>query len=235
MTALSIDEKRELLKRHFLLQHMREWDLERLARHSRVADYDAGDLIFRKGDPGESMIVVVGGRVMIGSQSSDGREVVFNIINPGEVFGEIAFLDGKPRSADARALVASQCLVLERRHFLPFLEETPKVAIEMMVVLCQRLRNTTGQVEEATFHDLPIRLAHKLLAFAEHYGTETDRGARIELTLKQTELGAMLNATRESVNRVLRKWARDGVIELDRGAIALVDTDRLAELSGLHG
>lgn len=235
MTALTIDDKRELLKSHFLLRHLREWDLERLARHSRIADYSAGEGIFRKGDPGGSMLVVVSGRVVIGSQSPDGREVVFNIINPGEVFGEIAFLDGEPRSANARALEPCSCLVLERRHFLPFLEEAPQVAVELMTVLCRRLRNTTDQIEEATFHELPIRLAKKLLAFAEHYGTETERGARIDLTLKQTELGAMLNATRESVNRQLRRWAKDGMIELDRGTIALVDTRRLSEFAAGDG
>ncbi len=234
MSSLSLEDRKTLLRNHFLLCHLRDWDLERLARHSRIASADDGDYIFRKGDAGDSMIVVISGRVVIGSRGTDNREIVFNIINPGEVFGEIAFLDEEPRTADARALEDTAYLILERRHFLPFLEENPKIAISLMTVLCQRIRNTTDQIEDVAFHELHTRLARKLVAFADHYGKpvdETQDATRIGLQLSQTELGAMLQARRETVNRQLRAWVKSGLIEMDDGWITLLDRDALEDLA----
>lgn len=231
MVQLSVEEKREILKNHFLLQHLRDWDLELLARHSRVLEVPAGQTIFRKYDPGENMIVVISGRVVICSQSVDGREVVFNIMNPGEVFGEIAFLDGQERTADARVLEDAVCLVLDRRNFLPFLEDNPKVVIELLTVLCDRVRSTTVHIEDTAFLEFRSRLAKKLLAFGRHYGKSSVKGSHIELGISQTELGAMLQATRESVNRQMRSWVKEGVIEVDKGSITLVDPDRLETIA----
>lgn len=231
MVQLSVEEKREVLKNHFLLTHLRDWDLELLARHSRVLEVAAGQTIFRKHDPGDTMIVVISGRVVICSQSADGREVVFNIINPGEVFGEIAFLDGRERTADARVLENAVCVVLDRRSFLPFLEDNPKVVIELLTVLCDRVRSTTVHIEDTAFLEFRSRLAKKLLAFGRHYGKAVDKGSRIELALSQTELGAMLQATRESVNRQMRRWVKQGIIEVDKGSITLVDLDRLETIA----
>ena len=231
MVQLSVEEKREVLKNHFLLTHLRDWDLELLARHSRVLEVAAGQTIFRKHDPGDTMIVVISGRVVICSQSADGREVVFNIINPGEVFGEIAFLDGRERTADARVLENAVCVVLDRRSFLPFLEDNPKVVIELLTVLCDRVRSTTVHIEDTAFLEFRSRLAKKLLAFGRHYGKAVDKGSRIELALSQTELGAMLQATRESVNRQMRRWVKKGIIEVDKGSITLVDLDRLETIA----
>ncbi len=231
MTTLSLDRKKELLKGHFLLRHLRDWDLERLARHSRILNAKAGTVIFKKHDPGDSMIVIISGRVMIGSKSAEGREILFNIMSTGEVFGEIAFLDEESRSADAKALEDTTYLVLERRYFLPFLEENPKVAVELMIVLCKRLRNATGQIEDTAFFELSTRLAKKLIAFAEHYGSIHEHGSRIELPLSQSDLGAMLNATRESINRQLRSWVKSGLIEMEDGSIIVVDIKRLTEVA----
>ena len=231
MVQLSLEEKRDILKNHFLLCHLRDWDLERLARHSRISEIASGETIFRKYDAGDTMIVVIRGRVVICSHSVDGREVVFNIINPGEVFGEIAFLDGRERTADARVLEDVTCLVLDRRHFLPFLEENPKVVIELMTVLCERVRSTTVHIEDTAFLEFRTRLAKKLLAFGEYYGTPVGQGSRIELSLSQTDLGAMLNATRESVNRQLRSWVKKGLIEIDKGTITLMELERLEDIA----
>lgn len=231
MVQLTVEEKREVLKNHFLLTHLRDWDLELLARHSRVMEVPAGKTIFRKHDPGDTMIVVISGKVVICSQSTDGREVVFNIINPGEVFGEIAFLDGQERTADARVLENAVCVVLDRRSFLPFLEDNPKVVIELLTVLCERVRSTTVHIEDTAFLEFRSRLAKKLLAFGQHYGKAVDKGSRIELAISQTELGAMLQATRESVNRQMRTWVKKGVIEVDKGSITLVDLDRLETIA----
>lgn len=231
MAQLSVEEKRDVLKSHFLLQHLRDWDLELLARHSRQLEVKSGDTIFRKYDSGDTMYVVVSGRVVICSQSPDGREVVFNIINPGEVFGEIAFLDGRDRTADARVLEDVTCIALDRRSFLPFLEEHPKVVVELLLILCERVRSTTVHIEDTAFLEFRSRLAKKLVAFGQHYGEAVAQGSRIELALSQTELGAMLQATRESVNRQMRRWVKKGIIEVDKKSITLLDMDRLEAIA----
>lgn len=231
MAQLTVEQKRDVLKTHFLLQHLRDWDLELLARHSRQIEVKAGNTIFRKFDSGDSMYVVVAGRVVICSHSTDGREVVFNIINPGEVFGEIAFLDGRERTADARVLEDATCIVLDRRHFLPFLEEHPKLTVELLLILCERVRSTTVHIEDTAFLEFRSRLAKKLIGFAHHYGKPVEQGSRIELSLSQTELGAMLQATRESVNRQMRRWVKKGIIEVDKKSITLLDIDRLEDIA----
>ncbi len=231
MRQYSLEEKSKLLRSHFLLKTLSDDDLEKLARYSQVQQVEAGTVIFNKYDAGDSMMVIITGSVMIGSSSFAGKELVLNIIGQGEVLGEIAFVDGEERTADARALEDTTYLVLERRYFQPLLDEQPKLAVELLGVLCQRLRNTTDQMEDTAFYELKTRLARKLLAFAEHYGSESGVRTNIKLPVNQSELGAMLSATRESVNRQLRELSNEGLIELDQGAITIVDQDALDDFA----
>lgn len=231
MRQFSIEEKGRLLRNHFLLSALSDEDLEKLARYSQVQHVDAGTAIFNKSDAGDSMMVIIEGKVMIGSTSIAGKELVLNIIGEGEVLGEIAFVDGEARTADARALEATTYLVLERRYFQPLLDDQPKLAAQLLGVLCQRLRNTTDQMEDTAFYELKTRLARKLLAFAEHYGDQSDAVGKVEIPVNQSELGAMLSATRESVNRQLRELANAELIELKQGVITIVDPDGLDDLA----
>lgn len=232
MLYLNETEKMALLRKHSFLARLRDWDLERLSRHSRVATAPAGEKIFSKNDPGNSMIIVITGCLLIYSTSLEGREVVFNIISEGEVCGEIALLDGEVRTADARALVETDYLVVERNQFIPFLRDNADACFAMLTMLCGRLRQTSAQVEDTAFFELRPRLAKKLLAFAEHFGQPVageDGGILIDLALSQRELGAMLNAGRESVNRQLRRWEKDGILALDKGRIRILDLGRLED------
>lgn len=216
------EEKVALLRRHVLLQHLRDWDLKRLAMVARTDTLAAGKPVFEKDAPGGSMFAVIEGRVLIYNRSIEGRDIVFNLIGPGEVFGELSVLDGEPRSASAKTLERTRLLVLERNHLLPFLKETPEVCVELITVLCGRLRQTTNQLEDSAFLELKPRLARKLLQLAEHYGTATAEGhIAIALSLSQGQLGAMLNATRESVNRCFAEWARIDLVSFEQGEIKL--------------
>ncbi len=231
MRRYSLEEKSKLLRNHFLLRTLSNEDLEKLARYSQVQQVDPGTVIFSKNDAGDSMMVIIAGKVVIGSTSVAGKELVLNIIGEGEVLGEIAFVDGEARTADARALEATTYLVLERRYFQPLLDGQPKLAAQLLGVLCQRLRNTTDQMEDTAFYELKTRLARKLVVFAEHYGDQSDTANKIEIPVNQSELGAMLSATRESVNRQLRELANAELIELKQGAITIIDPDGLDDLA----
>ena len=236
MTTITEDHKQALLRQHFLLRHLRDWDLKRLAMVSRIERAEAGRLIFRKGEPGSSMMVVIDGQVLIFTTASDRKEVVFNIISRNEVFGEIAVLDGKERTADAKAMRDTSYLVLDRRHLVPFLEAAPKVCVELLTVLCARLRQSSQQLEDSAFLELRPRLARKLLAFAEHFATPDAEGkAVIDLAVSQGELGAMLNASRESVNRQLRSFVKDGLVLVDQGRITVLDEMALEDVAAEEG
>ena len=225
-------DKVSLLSAHWLLQHLSPSELETLAQHARMEKHAANKVIFWKGDPGHSMMVVVKGRVRIRSYSAQGKEVILNIINPGEVLGEIALLDGKERTADAIAMGPVEVLVLARRDFLPFLERNQKACIRLLTVLCDRLRRTSEQVEDLLFLEQPARLAKTLLRLAKEneYAPDDDgeeAGLCVDLKLSQKELGAVAGMRRESVNRHLQEWRADGLITLKDGLIWINDPDAL--------
>ena len=212
-------ERRQLLRRSPLFLRLPDEEIDAILAHAIVERYRAGAPIFSKGDPGSSMMAVLTGQVMISVLSLDGKQVVLNIINEGEIFGEIALLDGKERSADAAAMANSELLVVARRSFLPLLDR-PALTRELLSVLCERLRRTSEQVEDVLFLDVEARIAKVLLRLAQGR-TPASRGARIALRISQRELGNLVGATRESVNKHLQALRRSGVITLENGAIVI--------------
>lgn len=214
-------DKRKLLENHFLLGQLAPADLDRLASYARVAHYRADESIFLKGSPGTGMMAVISGRVKITAPSADGKEVILNLINPGEIFGEIALLDGKERTADAVALTDCELMVLERRDFLPFLHSRPELCVRLLSILCERLRRTSEQVEEILFLELPGRFARSLLRLAQSHGERVAGGIRIMLPLSQREFGELVGISREGINKQLHAWQRDGWVALDKGEIVI--------------
>ena len=220
----------ELLQGSELLRSIPESDLEELAAHVHRSHHKANELIFTKRDEGSSVMFVAAGRVKIVSVSPEGGEVILNIIEPGQVFGEMAILDGKPRSADAVAAVDTDVVTLYRRDFLPVLRRSPDASFNMMLILCDRIRQATSFVEDAVLSDAPTRLFNRLKALALQYGVEqADGSIRIEHGLSQQEIGDSVGLTRVSVNRILGAWREAGLIEDGRRYIVVRDFDALEE------
>jgi CRP-like cAMP-binding protein len=228
---MSAADPRALLAQHFVLAQLTPAELDRVVAMAGERQFANGKVIFQKGDPGTSLMAVLSGRVRISAFSEDGKEIILNIIEPGQVFGEIALLDGKERTADAIAMGPTTLLVLDRREFIPFLERNPKIAIRLLEVLCERVRRTSEMVESVAFLDFGARLARLLLRLADTHGEETDDGVRIGLKLSQTDLGNLIASTRESVNRQLNAWSEEGVVALERGLITILDRDALEDLA----
>ena len=177
-------------------------------------------------------MAVLSGRVPISAYSEDGKEMILNIVESGQIFGEIALLDGKERTADATAMGPTALLILDRRHFVPFLERNPKIAVRLLELLCERVRRTSELVENVAFLDFSARLARLLARLAESYGeARADGAVRINLRLSQQDLGNLIATTRESVNRQLSAWQQDGLIALEQGRITILDPDALEDLS----
>jgi CRP/FNR family cyclic AMP-dependent transcriptional regulator len=195
-----------------------------LAAYAQPRSYAVGEPICRLGDRGDSMMAVAIGTVRISLPSTKGKEIILADLQPGELFGEIALLDGKPRSADATALTNCELMVLERRDVLPFLERNPTACMKLMEVLCARIRRTDERMFDIAFFELPVRLAKTLL----HY--KAQGSGTMKLSLSQSELAEMTGATRENVNRCLRGWQRQGILELRGGWTIIHKPEALREL-----
>jgi CRP-like cAMP-binding protein len=187
-----------------------------------------GATIFSKGDSGNSLFAVCSGTVKIGVSSSDGRDAIFNLIVAGEIFGEIALLDGRARTADAIATTDCVLLVIDRREFIPFLQSQPMLAMKFIQLLCARLRWISEHVEQIILPHLPGRLAKALIRLAEkRQPTATNR----KLTITQLEISQMIGMSRESINKQLRIWAGRKWVRLERGGIVMLDKAALEAIA----
>jgi CRP-like cAMP-binding protein len=212
------------LERSVLFSSLDEKARRDIAAFAKPRSFSTGEPICRLGDRGDSMMAVVVGTVRISLPTTRGKEVILADLRAGELFGEIAVLDGKPRSADATALTNCELMVLERRDLLPFLERNPGTCMKLMEMVCARLRHSDERMADITFLNLPVRLAKTLL----NYEPEVRVGTK--LSLSQSELAEMAGGTREKVNRCLREWQRRGIIELKNRWTIIRKPDVLREL-----
>ena len=206
--SATAERGRKLLEKCPLFSAMHEQGRRELVSHARPRSFAVGQSICHVGEQGQSMMAVVVGTVRISLPTTRGREIILADLPAGELFGEIAMLDGKPRSANATALTRCELLVLERRDVLPFLERSPTACLKLMEMLCARIRRSDARMSDIAFFDLPTRIAKTLLLFPA-------RGpGPAKLSLSQSELADMCGGTRENVNRCLREWQRRGIVEL---------------------
>jgi CRP/FNR family transcriptional regulator/CRP/FNR family cyclic AMP-dependent transcriptional regulator len=172
------------------------------------------------------MYIIESGKVRIFILSESGQEISVNIYGPGDTFGELALLDGLPRSAGAVAVEQTVTLALHRDDFLRHLETYPRMAQSIIEVLSTRLRYTTSYAESLAFLDVCGRVAAKLLELAERYGVQRE-GIEIELRLTQAELASWVGTSRESVNKVLGTFRGQGLIEVEGRKITILDRQGL--------
>jgi CRP/FNR family transcriptional regulator, cyclic AMP receptor protein len=217
-----------LLQCHPLFCELDPEHLKQLCSYARTRRILSGTTLFVKGDPGNALYVVASGIVKITVASIDGPEAILNLLYTGEIFGEIALLDGKPRTADALAFTDCELIMIERRDFLSFVDGDPKVAMKLIELLCAKLRTAANDMEEVLFLDLAARLA-RLLTRLVKQNTASDKAL---LRTTQLEISQMLGASRESVNKQLQIWTKRKLIALRRGAILVLAPQALAALVG---
>jgi CRP/FNR family transcriptional regulator len=209
-----------------LLARLPDEDLKALASRGRVRRFAAGATIFHEGDPGDAIYVVVDGRVRMSRLSGSGTEATLAIIGAGDCTGELALFDGRPRSATATTMQATRTFVVSRDEFVAWIKERPGASLALLETLSLRIRRTNDIVTDLVFLDLPHRLAKHLITLtnAQSDGA-TARRPRLQVT--QAELASMLGVSRESVNKQLNLFARDGWITLSRGAVIIDDSEAL--------
>jgi CRP/FNR family transcriptional regulator/CRP/FNR family cyclic AMP-dependent transcriptional regulator len=215
------------LSRVALFSNLDVESLRALASAMRRRSFRPGEVIFHRDDPGQMLYIIREGKVKIYITSPEGQEVVLAVFGPGDYFGELALLDGQPRSASAITLDGVEAYALQRNDFITAVSHYPRIAIQVMNVLSRRLRQTDAMIEDLLFLDVHGRVAKKLLELAEVHGIRTAEGIRIELRLTQSDLAALVGASRESVNKVMGYFADKRFISTEKRKITIL---RLADL-----
>lgn len=229
--TLSREVRRDVLRGTKLFQVLKPDELDAMLDLVGERRVKRDETVLRRGDPEASLMVLVQGRLRAGATAADGREVVMGLVDPGGVIGEIALLDGKPRSLDVVAMADSVLLVVERREFLPFLLRHPELMLRMVLVLCDRLRRSSSALEDVALASLQARLARLLLKLADEYGEPHGTGIRLRVKLSQRDLSAQVAATRERVNKQLRLFKDAGMVGDEAGAIVLLKPDELRRVA----
>ena len=210
--------------------------LARIAALGEVRSYPARAVVVNQGEPARALFAIVRGRLKVAASGPDGRDTVLGIMAEGEVFGEVALLDGGMRSATCTTIEPCELLVIDRAQFLELLASAPAISIKLLDVLAQRLRRLSQRSEDAAFLDVPSRLARSLLDLATRFGERERAPSRdicITLKLSQQELGDLVGATRESVNKHLNDWTRQGFMKLQGGRMVISDVDSVRRLARL--
>jgi CRP-like cAMP-binding protein len=203
--------------------------LESVRRGMRTRRFRRGEVIFHQGDPGDALFIVTSGAIKITLPSESGDEAILTTLRAGDVFGELALLDGAPRSATATALEATETLILPREQFRELLATEPAIRDAILAALAGELRRLTNHVEELHFLDITGRLASRLARLAAETGrAQPDGSIRLRSPLTQGDLAAMIGCTRQSVNKLLGMFTDDGLIRLERDSIVVLDLEGLA-------
>lgn len=221
---------RSLLRSHTFFGGLPDTALDALIARGHTRKYAKGETIYRRGEPGDSLMVVLTGRIKIFNVNPDAREVVLNFLSIGDINGEIAALDGKERTADAVAMEACEVFVARARELLPVLAANPAALFEIVQLLCEKLRAASAIIEDNTL-EMRGRTARGLLRLARQHGRTSKSGVRLQLVFSQRELGGYLGLSRENVSRQLGHLKHANVLRIDGSQIIIADERGLAEIA----
>jgi CRP-like cAMP-binding protein len=206
--------------------------LEELASTARMSRWRRNQVALQQGEPGDALVMVVSGRVKLRTVAPGGRERIVGLVEAGGVFGELALLDGEPRSATAVALEPTLAVILRRRAVQNVLRSDASFAERMIVHLCARVRRTTMLIEESIYPDPTTRLARRLRDLVHQMGRGDQEGWVLE-GLSQQDLADAVGLARESVNKLLRAWRSDGIVAVERRTVVVRDLSRIQQMARL--
>ncbi len=212
-----------------ILPDSSERTIGRFAGISRTVRFAAGQQVFRQGEVGDRLVIVIEGRIAVSVLSPEGSEVLLTLIDAAGMIGEVELLDGGPRFTNATAVRDTRALLLMRRDLLPLLASEPTASRSIVRLICTRLRNATSFIEDTLLLPLGARLLRRVGALAREYGrVEPGSGRmRIDHGLSQQDLGDSIGASRVSVNKQLNAWRIQGFLDFGRGFVVVHDLQRL--------
>jgi len=218
------------LRSHTFFGGLPDEALSALIARGHTRRYSRGETIYRRGEPGDSLMVLLEGRIKVTNVNVDAREVVLNFLGVGDINGEIAALDGKQRTADVIAIEGCEVFVVYARDLIPALRANPDAMLEIIQLLCDKLRSASAIIEDNTL-EMRGRTARGLQRLANQHGRISKQGIRLQLTLSQRELGAYLGLSRENVSRQLGQLKDANVIKLEGSQIMITDEQGLAAIA----
>ena len=186
-----------------------------------------GQVLFKEGDPGDRLFVVIEGKLKLGTTSNDGRENLLSILGPGDMFGELSLFDPGPRTATATAVVDSRLLALANDQVIGWVTAHPGVSLQLLKRLSQRLRRANDVLSDLVFADVPGRVAKAIIELGERFGTKKDDGLHVNHELTQEELAQLVGASRETVNKALADFASRGWIKLEPRSVIILQMANL--------
>jgi len=222
---------RSFLKANTFLGRLPDAALGALMERGQLRQYAKRAIIYRRGEPGDSLMVVVKGRIKLSNVNVSGKEIVLHFLVPGNIYGEIAAMDGRERAANAVALEDSEIFLIYARDLMPTLKAHPDAMLEIIRALCEKIRAGAALIEDSTL-EMRARVARGLQRLAQHHGTRSEAGTCLQLGLSHAELGNYLGLSRANVSRQLGQLREANVIKIEGAQIVVLDHDGLAEIAG---
>jgi CRP/FNR family cyclic AMP-dependent transcriptional regulator len=216
-----------LLKQVPLFRALPPEESQRIAALLNKQSLKKGEILFREGDEGTALYMIISGKLKVIRQSRDGDEVILAVLASGDFCGEMALLDGLPRSADAVAIDETHLYGLNRKDFLAYVMNNETAVRAILAALSRRLRKADDFLEDIFFLNVSSRLAKKLIDLAGINGYKEGQCEPVKLTVTQKDLAAMVGASRESVNKELRTLRERELISLEGNTILIQDIDGL--------
>jgi CRP/FNR family transcriptional regulator, cyclic AMP receptor protein len=217
----------EVLARAGLFQGVTAEAAEALAGSLAYADYTRGETVFVEGEEGDTLFIVLSGKIKVGRRATDGRENMLAVMGPSDLFGELSLFDPGPRTATATVLTDARLASLSHTALRPWITDRPEIAEQLLRVLARRLRRTNDALADLIFTDVPGRVAKALLELADRFGSPEGEGVRVHHDLTQEELAQLVGASRETVNKALADFAARGWMRVDSRAVTILDRERL--------
>lgn len=224
--AVAEESALDLLRRVPLFSELEETELEKFSRVTIPRSFPAGSRVFHEGDHSDACYIVQSGSFRVTHEHSDGRAITLATVGPGEIFGELAMLDGEVRSASVDVLEDGELLALPARDVRRLLAEHPEIAIKFLQDLVRRLRRTNERIARQSFQTVPGRIAGVLLQLVEEQA-DSDRPGEVTIRMNQSDLAQLAGTSRESASRFLADLERSGVIRSQRGKVTVLDSRRL--------
>jgi CRP-like cAMP-binding protein len=226
---MPIKNEEEAVKKAPLFTALDDASAASLRASMTAVKLSRGQVLFKEGDEGDRLFVVVDGKLKLGTTSNDGRENLLSILGPGDMFGELSLFDPGPRTATATAVVDSKLLALAHDQVIGWLKEHPQVSSQLLGRLAQRLRKANDVLSDLVFADVPGRVAKAIIELGQRFGTQKPDGLHVNHELTQEELAQLVGASRETVNKALADFATRGWVKLEPRAVIVLDYERLVK------
>jgi CRP/FNR family cyclic AMP-dependent transcriptional regulator len=217
----------DFLRKVSLFSELPDEALRQLAGVVREQHYRKNTTLFHIDDPGNALFILKNGMMKITIEDQNGREIILRMVYPTEFFGEMALLDGMPRSATVTTQEPCEALIIYRQHFLELIDKSPSILLNMTAVLSRRLRKMNELIRSLVFFDVYGKVARVLLTLVSEKGRQTAQGTVIDLRLTQQELAELAGMSRETMTRTLRDFQQAGVVRIESGIITILALDML--------